>query len=73
MTATFKRATDLLCLTAPELSEILETPAQSVRQARLDEDNPGYRPPPSGWEEKLAKLARERAGELLELAEELER
>jgi len=29
-------------------------------------------PPPAGWEKAIAKLARERAEELLKLAEELE-
>ncbi len=33
----------------------------------------GYRQPPAGWEKAIAKLARERVGELVKLAEELER
>jgi len=35
-------------------------------------DSPEHRPPPENWEKAIAKLARERAGELLKLAEELE-
>ncbi len=31
----------------------------------------GCRTPPEGWEKALAKLARERGGELMELADEL--
>ena len=43
-----------------------------VRQARLDPATSSYRSPPPGWEQAIAKLARERAGELVTLAEELE-
>ena len=68
----FKRATDLLCLTSPEAARLLDSTAQSVRQARLDSDKDGHRSPPSGWEKKLAKLARKRGAELFELADELE-
>ena len=68
----FKKATDLLCLSAPEVAELLGSTPQSIRQARLDSKKAGHRQPPAGWEAKLAKLARERAGELVKLAEELE-
>ncbi len=44
----------------------------SARQARLAESSPNYLTPPTGWEKAIAKLARERAGELVKLAEELE-
>ena len=43
-----------------------------IRQARLDPASSSYRRPPAGWESAIAKLARERAGELVKLAEELE-
>ena len=45
---------------------------QTIRRARLDPETRGYRPPPTGWEKAIANLARERAGELVKLAEELE-
>ena len=44
-----------------------------VRQARLDPTNDGFRKPPDAWPVTVAKLARERARALMELAEELER
>lgn len=68
----FKHATDLLCLSSPELAQIFKANAQTIRQARLDPTNAGYRRPPDGWEKKLAELARARGGELVKLAEELE-
>lgn len=72
MPPTFKKATDLLCLSAPELERIFKVPAQSIRQARLEPENQGYRPPPSGWEPVLAKMARERARALNQLAADME-
>jgi len=42
------------------------------RGARLDPEGSSFRRPPDGWEKAIAKLARERAGELAKLAEELE-
>lgn len=71
MARTFKEATELLCLTGPELAEIFGVSAQSIRQARLDPEKVGYRTPPAGWEAKLAELAGAKGGELAALAEEL--
>ena len=68
----FKMATDLVCLTAPEAAKLLGSTVSSVRQARLGTEKAGHRRPPAGWEQAIAKLARERAGELVKLAEELE-
>ena len=48
------------------------TSVQTVRQARLAPSSASYRRPPEGWEPTIAKLARERAAELVKLAEELE-
>ncbi len=59
----------------PSLADIaaeLGPAPQTVRRARMDPSSPNYRPAASGWEKVVAKLARERAGELLKLAEELE-
>ena len=69
----FKTATDLVCLTAPEAAKLLGSTVSSIRQARLDSEKAGHRRPPAGWEKAIAELARERAGELVKLAEELER
>jgi hypothetical protein len=43
-----------------------------VRQARMDPNSPSYRRPPEGWEAAVAKLAGERATELLQLKKHLE-
>lgn len=45
---------------------------QRIRQARLSPSHANHRKPPSGWESAIAKLARERAAELVKLAGELE-
>ena len=73
MPRTFREATDLLCLSAVELAELFDRPAQTVRQMRLDESHPNYRRPPEGWEKVLEKIARKRGGELTKLADELAR
>lgn len=44
----------------------------TIRQATYLADASAYRTPPKGWEAVVARLARERAGELLRLADELE-
>lgn len=73
MPRTFREATDLLGLSMEELADALGgISKQSVKQARLDPSASGYRSPPSGWETVVAKLARERGGELERLAEDLE-
>lgn len=59
------------CITLADIAEECGTAPQTLRRARIDPESPNYRRPPDGWEECIAKLARERAGELLELAEEL--
>ena len=69
---TFKEATDLLCLSAAELADIFGVSAQTARQYRLDGSKDGYRTPPQGWQTVLSPIARDRGGELVKLAEELE-
>ena len=71
----FTEATDRLtaCPTHQDIAEAAGwTSVQTVRQARLDPSSSSYRRPPDGWGPAIAKLARERAGELVKLAEELE-
>jgi hypothetical protein len=72
----FKEATDritALCPTLDAVAEAVDRDPSSVRKARLDPDSPGYRSPPPDWESGLAKLARERAFALNQLAEDLDR
>ncbi len=71
----FSEATDRLtdCPTHQEVADAAGwTSVQTVRQARLAPAASGYRRPPDGWQPALAKLARKRAAELTQLAEELE-
>ena len=70
----FIQATDRLvnCHSHRDVSDVLGIDVQRIRQARLSTEKAGHRRPPKGWEPAVAKLARERAGELVKLAEELE-
>jgi hypothetical protein len=70
----FRTATDRVagCITHAEIAEACGVSIQSIRQARMHSSSPSYRNPPSGWEDVLARLARERARELMQAAEELE-
>lgn len=70
----FVEATDRLtdCPSLRALAEEMGAAHGSIRQARLDPSSSSYRKPPEGWESAVAKLARERAAELVSLAGELE-
>lgn len=70
----FKAATHTLFmkLGPEELAGELDCSAQTIRQARMDPDKPGYRAPPQKWEAAVALLARHRARQLLKLAERVE-
>lgn len=59
-------------VTTAELAEAFGVSVYSIQQARLVPGAAGYRSPPEGWEPVLARLARERAGRLLDLADELD-
>lgn len=71
----FKEATDrltALCPTLDDVAEAVDRDPSSIRKARLAPGSPGHRSPPPGWAEGIARLARERAAALLELADDLE-
>jgi hypothetical protein len=70
----FTAATDRLtaCPSHNDVAREAGVSVQTIRQARLAPDHPNNRPPPGNWEPVVAKLARARAAELVELAEELE-
>ena len=73
-TMNFQDATDRL-MSCHSLRDVAKSAGVSytlARQARLGSDKAGHRRPPTGWEKAIAKLARERAGKLVKLAEELE-
>jgi hypothetical protein len=69
----FKTATDRVagCISHAEIAEAAGVSVQTIRQARLDPSAPGHRPPPAGWRELMAQLARHRANELQGYADEL--
>jgi hypothetical protein len=68
----FKTATAILSLPAPELAKEFGLQPQTIRQMRLAPEAASYRTPPAGWENVVARLARERATNLKRLAETLE-
>ena len=72
-TMDFKTATDILGLPAAQIAEAFGLQPQTIRQMRLSPDAASYRSPPEGWQKVLARLARERGGELKALADQLER
>ena len=71
----FKAATDRLItrVTLPEIAAACGASVNSIERARMDPESGSYRRPPVGWELAVARLARERSGELQSLAEDLER
>ena len=70
----FKDASDRLtdCVTFSRLADTFGVAENTILRARMDRENPNARTAPPGWEKAIAKLARERAGELVKLTEELE-
>lgn len=70
----FKKSTDSLleAVTLEDLAVALGASVQAVRQARTAEGSASHRSPPSGWEAATAKLAREQAEKLVDLAARLE-
>jgi len=54
------------------MAKALGVARNSVARARLSPKSKNARAAPPSWEPAIAKLARERAGELVKLAEELE-
>jgi hypothetical protein len=71
----FKTATDRLtaCISHAEIADAAGVSVQSIRQARLDQNNPNHRPPPDAWENAVIRLAKEKRRELKELIEQLRR
>jgi hypothetical protein len=74
-TLNFKEATDLLIrkVTVAEIAEACGSHVNSVERARLSPNTRHYREPPPGWIAVVARLARQRARQLIALAEKLER
>jgi len=70
----FKDAIDQLGerITHEAAAKALGVSVASVRQYRLSPGAKAYRSPPAGWQNVLARLARERGSELHALADALE-
>lgn len=68
---TFKEATDVLTarVTLVDIAEACGSHPNSVERARLDPESRNYREPPPNWQAAVARLARERGQELLQLAD----
>jgi len=71
----FTEATDRLMknVSLADLARELGASYGLIRQARMDPKSPSYRRPPEGWETAVARLAGDRAEELLRLKAEIER
>jgi hypothetical protein len=74
MSDAFRTATDRLIgtISLADLAQELGVSHGLMRQARLNTSASSYRSPPDGWEAAVARLARQRGGDLLKLAEEME-
>lgn len=59
-------------VTDDEIAAATGVSTNTIRRTRADPTTRNYRPAPQGWRSVLARLAGERAKELLELKEELE-
>lgn len=69
----FVEATDVLTK-GPSLADLAREMQASyglIRQARMEPSSPSHRKPPEGWETAVARLAGQRATELLALQEAL--
>jgi len=75
MSKRFREITDRLtaAVSLADLAVELGVSHGLIRQARLNENASSYRHPPAGWGEAVAALARRRAKELEQLANEIER
>lgn len=74
MSDEFREATDRLIasVTLADLARELGVSHGLLRQARLSSSASSYRSPPVRWKPAVVKLARERARELLQMANEME-
>jgi hypothetical protein len=59
-------------VTDDEIAAATGVSTNTVRRSRADPSTRNYRPAPKGWQDVLARLARQRSSELEVLADELE-
>ena len=69
----FKKITDALYarITSDDLAKEAGVPVQSMRQARMDPEKGGKRPPPPGWAQAALRLAEKQAKHFQKLAEKI--
>jgi hypothetical protein len=60
-------------VTDEEIAAATGVSTNTIRRTRADPSTRNYRPAPAGWRPVLARLAGERAAELHDLQQELER
>lgn len=70
----FRTATDALIarITLRDVAEACGSALNSIERARLEPDSRHRREPPAEWQGPVAHLARQRAEELVRLAEQVE-
>lgn len=70
----YKEATDRLLerITTADLASELGVSQNAIARARLDPATRDFRPAPAGWQAAVARLAGERALQLLKLKETLD-
>ena len=70
----YKMATDHLLerITTADLASELGVSQNAIARARLDPATRDFRPPPTGWQAAVARLAGEHASRLLQLKEALD-
>jgi len=74
VTVDFKTASDRVtgaCVTLDDIAVAAGVSDSLIRRARLDPKGSSFRRPPDGWKMAILKLARLRAMELTNLADEL--
>jgi hypothetical protein len=59
-------------VTDDEIAAATGVSTNTIRRTRADPSTRNFRPPPAGWRQVLARLARNRSKELAVLADELE-
>ncbi|HUF67907.1 MAG TPA: hypothetical protein VMM79_04585 [Longimicrobiales bacterium] len=59
-------------ITLADIAAACKVSRNLIEKARMDPDNPNARRPPEGWRACVAKLCRQRAMDLLKLADSLE-
>lgn len=59
-------------ITDDEIAAATGVSTNTIRRTRADPSTRNHRPPPAGWQSVMARLAGERASELVQLKRELE-